>query len=477
MSGIDNLKGKLAGLAAEAKTVQERIDAAGEPAAEDVEALRTITNAAVEVREQLDVLQRASNTGITADDVSEFVGAVQAEASRQNVPTVVHKQDTTSTLLACLERSNKLGQPYGVEIDTTGVWNAIAHARAGTKPNDFVRRLREGMTLRPDGDSVLDTRALSVGTDTAGGYLVDDVTVTSVILDWLERSPMMSISRIIPTPKGESMTFPIADAPAAQTTPTNEAAAYNETDATISGVEFNAYKYTSISRVSDELLQDAPGVTEEAVRHALMANLYEGTEARFVQGSGSSQPTGVITNSQNGAGTSEATMGTIAEYSTAYNLSATGASGVNVLLKGLVEALYTNVKSAGASRMLRFVMPRSWYGAFVAVAFNNEQPAFAGPMNYSGMPNEMLLGVPVTLLDHGPALPASATNDNVRFGAVGVFTEAFGIRVVTGGMRIFVNPYRLRHQGQVEFSTDIRVDSKILLTDAIATIRGPTYTA
>ena len=475
-TAADRLHDRLTALTGDAETIRTRINESGDdgPSGEDITALSKLTDEIVELRSQIGVLERADTVGVTAEKVAEFVGRVTAEAAKHGVP-VVETRDTPSLFLAAHARAMATGQSCGVEIDVTGVFNTICHARAGTNPADLVRRFRDRMTLRPDGDNVLDTRALQIGTDSEGGYLVDDITLTSVILDWIDRSPMMSISRMIPTPRGETIHYPIADAPTANTTPTAEEAEYDSAEPTISEAVFNAYKFTSIAVVSDELLQDAPETTEMAVRHAILSNLMEGTENRFVTGSGSSQPRGVLTGAQTGQGSTEATMGTVATYQTAWDLSTQ--SNPAIVLKGLIEALYTNVHSRGAAAGLRWIMPRSWYGALVAISLGSDDgPAFAGPQNWASMPMETILGVPVTLLDHGPSLPASASDDNVRFGAVGSFMDAFGIRIVAGGWGIFVNPYRRRHTGQVEFQSDVRVDSRILLNDAIATVRGPTYT-
>ena len=476
VTALERLQKKIESLTGDAEELQVRLNESDDesPCGEEIESLARLTEEIVETRSQIQVLERANTLSVTESDVAEFVGRVQREAQKQDVP-VVKTQDTTGLFLEAHKRAILSGQSCGVEIDTSAVWNTIAHARAGTDPIQLVRNFKREMKQRPDGDSILDTRALQVGTDSEGGYLVDDITLTSVVLDWIDRSPMMSISRMIPTPRGETIHYPIADAPAANTSPTAEEATYDTAEPTISEAIFNAYKFTSISVVSDELLQDAPETTETAVRHALLANLMEGTEDRFVQGSGSGQPQGVLSAAQNGQGSTEASMADATfAANTAFALCAQ--SSPEVPLKGLIEALYTNMHSRGASSMLRFIMPRSWYGALVAISLGSDDgPAFAGTMNWAGSPQEMILGVPVTLLDHGPALPSSASSDDIRFGAVGSFMDAFGIRVVSGGWGIFVNPYRRRHQGQIEFQTEVRCDSRILLNDAIATIQGPTY--
>ena len=472
---IENLKKRQQMLAGEVTVLRDRINEAGEagPSAEDMQSLRKLTDEAVELREQIDTLERADKVGTTQAEVTEYLGKVQAEAQRQGVP-IVQRQDTGLTFHKLLEQSRVLGQQLGIELDTTGVWRAIAYAREGLDPKVLVSRIKEGMRLRPEGDDALDTRTLTVGTDSQGGYLVDDVTVTSVILDWWLRSPMMGISKVIPTRMGNPLSYPIADTPTPVTAPTTEGSAFTTKEPGFNSIDFGAYKYTGLAAASDELLQDAPMVSEEAIRHALIGNLTQATENAFVNGTGSSQPHGVLRSSQDGLGSSEATMGTISTYSTAWDLSAR--TSHEVILKGLVEALYTNIKSEGASKALRWIMPRQWYGAIVACLFDSHGPAFAGGMSFAPMPAGMLLGVPVTMLDHGPALPASASADNVRFGAVGVFSEAFGIRVVSGGWKILVNPYRRRNEGLIEYQADVRVDSQIMLPDAIATVRGPTYT-
>jgi HK97 family phage major capsid protein len=165
----------------------------------------------------------------------------------------------------------------------------------------FAKWLRVGDDGLSAEDRVAIQATMSTTTTTEGGYTVP-VEVASSILDALKAyGGMRAVAEIIRTATGADMNFPTSDG----TSEVGELLAQNATAAALDlsfGVKaLSTYKYSSKSvAVPIELLQDSNADIEAFVRARLVTRLGRITNTHFTVGTGSGQPTGVVTAAGSG---------------------------------------------------------------------------------------------------------------------------------------------------------------------------------
>jgi len=166
-------------------------------------------------------------------------------------------------------------------------------------------------------------KALQEGDNAEGGYLVPPDYYTAEII---ARRDKMSIvrqcgARIFNTSR-DKMSFAVEDADMARFTLTAEEGTYNDTDRAYGQKDASIYKFTRVTKISEELLSDAAHplmanlATQFAREEALTENYY------LAVGTGSGQPEGVFTG-----GTSDAVTDTGSAVSTTGFLDLWGALG------------------------------------------------------------------------------------------------------------------------------------------------------
>lgn len=150
------------------------------------------------------------------------------------------------------------------------------------------------------GKNALDAKvlnALQVGTDSEGGYIVPEefeTQLTKVLLDW---NDIRTYANVIRT--GSDRNIPIESSRGSATW-TAEEAAYTESDAAFGQVVLGAYKLTRIIKVSEELLQDAFFDVPAYLAQNFGETFGVAEEAAFIDGAGSTLPTGIVPGSSLG---------------------------------------------------------------------------------------------------------------------------------------------------------------------------------
>jgi len=141
-------------------------------------------------------------------------------------------------------------------------------------------------------------RAQSVGTNTAGGYLVPVIFQEELVKSLKAWGPMMDpgVTRMLTTATGAALTFPTMNDTA------NVGALIAEnTQVSLAEIAFgtktiDAFKYTSgVVLVSDELLQDAVLDVESIIRDAMAERIGRIANTHLTTGDGSSKPNGIVT--------------------------------------------------------------------------------------------------------------------------------------------------------------------------------------
>ena len=182
----------------------------------------------------------------------------------------------------------------------------IASERVG-KDNKSVEAALYGKWLR-GGDNALTNEdwaivraTMSTTTTTEGGYTVQTEVAKSV-LDALKLfGGMRAVSTIIQTSGVGDLQYPTSDG----TAEVGEIIAQNTTassaDISFGSKTLTAYKYSSkVVAVPFELLQDSNVDVEAFVRQRLVTRLGRITNQHFTNGTGTAQPTGVVTAAATG---------------------------------------------------------------------------------------------------------------------------------------------------------------------------------
>jgi HK97 family phage major capsid protein len=201
--------------------------------------------------------------------------------------------------------------------DRRGVRRSEAEADEEKVVNTFTNFLRQGFK----GMDIADIQAMqrqinaaqSVGTNTAGGYLVPVTTVAQILVELKAYGGMRSVATIIETASGETMNWPTID----DTGQTGELIAENTTatsqDMTFGTVGMTSYKFSSkIFAISFELLQDSVVDVVALVNKMAATRIGRSMNTYFTTGTGTSQPRGVVTAAASGkVGTTGQTLSVI----------------------------------------------------------------------------------------------------------------------------------------------------------------------
>lgn len=179
----------------------------------------------------------------------------------------------------------------------TAFWRQMRHGQAGLGPDEL--------------------RVMAVGTDTSGGYTVPDEFRRELVTKLDELNIMRRYATIVQTNSG-TLTIPVITTRTAAAWKA-ENAAYAEDTPVFTEVTLTPYKATVLLKVSEELLNDSAFPMETFVVNEFARALAELEETAFVNGNGSSQPTGVVGGSALGKTASATNAITAAELVDLYH--------------------------------------------------------------------------------------------------------------------------------------------------------------
>lgn len=355
-----------------------------------------------------------------------------------------------------MEHLSKISQvldQHKSRIDTIEVANnrpgldLLVETKSGTPERSEYRKafcnyLRKGMDA---GLEQLQTKALSVGSDPDGGYLVTPQMSSRIVQAIFETSPMRQISSVetISTDSLE-MIDDHDDFTAGWTTETGSISETNTPQ--IGKHSIPVYSLYAQPKATQKLIDDA-AVDIENWLATKLADLFSRKEnTAFVSGDGITQPRGILTYT---AGTS---WGQIQQISS-------GSSGA-ITADGLIN-LYYGLKDAYA-RNATFLMNRSSVQAvrLLKEATTNQylwQPGLA-----AGAP-DTLLGVPVVAAADMPVPAANSLSV-----AIGDFKAAYQI-VDRQGIQILRDPFT--EKPFVKFYTTKRVGGDVVNYEAIKILK------
>jgi len=140
-------------------------------------------------------------------------------------------------------------------------------------------------------------RALTVSTDTKGGYLVPETFADTIIMKASEKSYIRDLATVTTSTHTENIPVEGDDGANGWI---DEEGDYPESDPTIGNVSLAAYKTGRIVKVTDESLQDTVPAIEGYVAMKFTKSTTKAEEPAFVSGDGVKKPTGFLITAEVG---------------------------------------------------------------------------------------------------------------------------------------------------------------------------------
>ena len=187
-----------------------------------------------------------------------------------------------------------------------------AKAPKATRKGAFEKYLRNGMGAlnAEERNMMVELRGTSTqvaGTDSLGGFLVpqdfsNELDVAVEFTGEVER-----LAKKLNTAGGALLDYPTVNDTATDANLISEAAAVTVQDVTFANKQLSAYNYASQVRVSMQLLQDNAFDLNAFLVEAMGERIARATNSAFTNGTGSSQPQGIIAGSVAGKTAASAT--------------------------------------------------------------------------------------------------------------------------------------------------------------------------
>lgn len=389
-----------------------------------------------------DITERVSHLGHAWEEFKHVNDARLREIERKGSADGLYNEHLNNINAALDNYKSRLDTIETVyQRPELGVENKSA-PRQGEYGKAFCNYLRKGMDA---GLEQLSTKALSVGSDPDGGYLVTPHMSSRIVKSIYETSPIRQLASV-EVISSDALEL-IDDHDQAAAGWTTETASISETSTpTLAKRNIPTHGLYAQPKATQKLVDDA-AIDIEAWLSNKISDIFARKEnTAFVSGSGVGQPRGILSYA---AGTS---WGQIQQV-------ASGSSGA-VTADGLIN-LYYSLKDA-YSKNATFLMNRTVVNAvrLLKEATTNQylwQPGLA-----AGAP-DTLLGVPVMMATDMPAAAANSLSV-----AVGDFKSAYQI-VDRQGISILRDPFT--QKPFVMFYATKRVGGDVVNFEAIKLLK------
>ena len=148
-------------------------------------------------------------------------------------------------------------------------------------------------------------RALSMGTDTEGGYVAPEQFLAELIKNVTDEVYVRQVARVIPLATGQSLGVPSLDTRMARAAYTSELSIGTADSSMKFGKRrMEPHPLTGYILISRDLIQSAAIPIEQEVIMDMTRAFAEAEEEKYMTGSGSGEPLGVFTASDSGIPTS-----------------------------------------------------------------------------------------------------------------------------------------------------------------------------
>jgi HK97 family phage major capsid protein len=243
-----------------------------------IQAQRERRNALVKEAKQIHAEHTVFTPEISAKYDALVVEIDRAEASMARTQQIMDKE-------ADSKFADFLKQNGGTEKPEENIASMGArYMRAGFEgfSQDDYARIRNTMSV--------------VGAGSEGGYTVQTEIVTQVLNALKQFGGMREVAEVIQTAQGNPMNFPTSDGTSELGEIIGENVTATSGDPTFGTLPLNVYKFSSkIITIPFELLQDSAIDIEAFINARIVSRLGRIQNAMFTTGSGSSQPTGIVT--------------------------------------------------------------------------------------------------------------------------------------------------------------------------------------
>ena len=287
------------------------------------------------------------------------------------------------------------------------------------------------------------SNVLSEGTDSEGGYLVPDEYENTLVQALEGENVIRGRSHVITTSSGTHK-IPVV-ASKGEASWIDENGAYPEDDDTFAQVNIDAHKIGTIIKVSEELLNDSAFNLESYFAQEFGRRIGTKEEEAFINGNGSSKPTGILTSAEVGV---------------------TAASDKTITADELIDLFYS-LKGV-YRRNAVWVLNDTTVKAIRKLKDNNGQYIWQPALKDGD--HDTLLGRPILTTGAMPEIAADAKP--VIFGDLSYYW--IGDRQGVTFKRL---NERYADMGQVGFLASKRVDGKLVLPEAIKVLKMKTAAA
>lgn len=219
------------------------------------------------------------------------------EADVVNLGKEIERLERQANLDA--EMARPTSSPITNQPNTTGVGNE----KKGRASDQYVKAFWDSIRHRDYHDV---SNALTIGTDSEGGYLVPDEFEKQLVAALQEENFFRTLATIIQTSSGDRK-IPVVTGHG-EASWMDENGLYPESNETFGQVSIGAYKLGTAIKISDELLNDSAFDLESYIANEFARRIGTKEEEAFIAGDGTNKPTGVFTSAEAGTTTSGASI-------------------------------------------------------------------------------------------------------------------------------------------------------------------------
>ena len=227
-------------------------------------------------------------TGILSDEDTKTYE--EMEAKIVNLGKEIERQEK----MDAMER--EMAMPVNTPI-TSKPENTKMEEKKGRASAAYKKAFWNGMRSKYASVS----NVLSEGTDSEGGYLVPDEYENTLVQALEGENVIRGRSHVITTSNGTHK-IPVV-ASKGEASWIDENGAYPEDDDTFAQVNIDAHKIGTIIKVSEELLNDSAFNLESYFAQEFGRRIGTKEEEAFINGNGSSKPTGILASAEVGVTT------------------------------------------------------------------------------------------------------------------------------------------------------------------------------
>jgi len=205
-----------------------------------------------------------------------------------------------------IERNAEMKKELAANAET----EARAAAPKATANSAFKKYLRSGIGslnaqersfLQKRGTNTQVTNDATLG-EALGGFLVPQEFSNELDVATLYTGQVEQLAKKLNTASGGLLDYPTVDDTATDANLVAEATAVTVQDMTFANKQLSAYNYSSLVKVSQQLLQDSAFDLNSFLVEAMGERIARATNAAFTNGTGSSQPQGIISGAVSGTG-------------------------------------------------------------------------------------------------------------------------------------------------------------------------------